>query len=216
MCQEREAKDDAATDSGAKKYDWKTIEQEYVLSQAEPSLRKLEEKYSCSHGAMQRHSSKGHWAEKRKLHWANVGTTVAQKLVETQAERLARHLKFARYAQQRCLQAISTGTVRYSFGDLSRFIQMERMLCGEENYNEATRQRQESQMSQEEAAAILAAIVKFEEEKEKQVERERKAALRLSGHKRRPTRGDSHGTNNPALPPDREAIGQSGRGYTRG
>lgn len=152
-----------------KKYDWVVIEQDYVTSQGKPSLRSLEEKYGCSHATIERHALKGDWFKKREDHWAKVSTNAVQKSVESQSERLARHLKFAKYAEQKCLEAISQGKMRFSLKDFREFILLERMLYGETAYTEASQRKAESQISQEEAEVMLRALAELEDRKRKQV-----------------------------------------------
>lgn len=150
-------------------YDWVAIEHDYVTNQEKPSLRRLEEKYGCSHATIERRALKGDWFKKREDHWAKVSTNAVQKSVESQSERLARHLKFTKYAEQKCLEAISQGKMRFSLKDFREFILLERMLYGETAYTEASQHKAESQISQEEAEVMLRALAELEDRKRKQV-----------------------------------------------
>lgn len=141
-----------------KKHDWLVIEQDYVTSPGNPSLRCLEQKYCCSHSVLQRHAAKGEWLKKREEHWTKVGTNAAQKMVESQSERLLRHLEYAKYGEQKCIEAMRTGKVRFLPGDLQKFILLERELYGETNYTEAFRRDAEQKVTHEEAAAFWKAM----------------------------------------------------------
>lgn len=153
-----------------KKYDWKVIEQDYVVSQEEPTLRTLEQKYGCSHATLQRHSSKGGWLEKRKQHWAKVSTNAAQKAVESQSERLYRHIDQVKLAQETVLTMIRAGRMRVSPRDLANLILLERQLYGETEYSIAAQREAEQHFTQEEAAAVCKALAEVRFRKELQPE----------------------------------------------
>lgn len=163
-------KTDTSVSPSIKKHDWLVIEQDYVTGPEKPSLRSLEQRYGCSHSVLQRHAAKGEWFKKREEHWHKVGTNAAQKIAESQSERLSRHLEYARYGEQKCIEAMRTGKVRFSPGDLHKFILLERELYGETNYTEAFRHDAEQKVTHEEAAAFWKAMAMVRAQEREQSE----------------------------------------------
>lgn len=78
-----------------KKHNWNLIRDAYVFGEDQPSIRDLEHRFGCSHGAIQVQAAKGAWARAKTEHWARVSTITEQKAAESQSSERAKLAKIA-------------------------------------------------------------------------------------------------------------------------
>ena len=120
------------------KYDWPTIQHEYVTSpdgDAEVTLEKLAEKYGQgAKGAIQRmgeRSRREGWVEMRARHRQNAVKKAVRKSEETAAQRLERQAKIMRLIQAKGIKALQEDSEMPKSRDTIEAVKVERALYGE-------------------------------------------------------------------------------------
>lgn len=165
------------SDKPRKKHNWNLIRDAYVFGEDKPSIRDLEKRFGCSHGAIQAQAAKGAWARAKTEHWARVGAITEQKAAESQASERAKLAKIAlgglsliSRKWQRLIQKINSTPPdqweldeeikRFSPSDFERLCKIWLALIGGPNmYGQAERF---GQISYEEAEAMLSALAQLE------------------------------------------------------
>lgn len=145
------------------RYDWQKIRLEYTTSpagEAEVTLEALAQKWGCGMRQLFAHSSAERWPERREEYRRKAAEIAQKKAAESEGARLNRHAEALRLVQERGAEAIRSGKVVPTPGQLLDAIKAERAIYGEED---GMRQEDtpDSEMTYAEAVVIKAALAKL-------------------------------------------------------